>query len=363
MNQIGSAADHDVLVPAPGGSIEWRTVALILGCYAAWFAAGMLYTVAAWASVALLTVTIVLHSSLQHEAIHRHPTRRAGWNEALVCLPLGLLVPYRRYRELHLKHHAGSRLTDPYDDPESFYLAFCDYDRLPRALRVLLGWNNRLVVRMLIGPAIAAAGFLLAEMRVAGRLHDRETRSWRRAWGSHAIGVAAVAAVVRSGFGMPVVAYGLSAYLALSILAVRSFCEHQWAEAPDGRTVIVEHSLLGFLFLNNNLHLVHHKHPGLAWYDLPAAYRARRAAWRAMNDGYVFAGYGAVMRTFGLRPKEPVVHPMCVGRRDQPIGGAFATRLADARSGLLVPLPRAARAAPASPPASRRSLRRRIARS
>ena len=78
--------------------------------------------------------------------------------------------------------------------------------------------------------------------------------------------------------------------------------------------MIVERSLLGFLFLNNNIHLVHHKHPGLPWYALPAAYRARRADWQAINQGYVFRNYGAVMRDFGLRSKEPVAHPARAAR-------------------------------------------------
>jgi len=306
-------AYHRVRIEKREGAVEWRTLALILGCYISWAAAGMLYTVSAWLSIALLALTIVLHSSLQHEAVHRHPTRHAGWNEALVFLPLGLLVPFRRYRDLHLRHHSDSRLTDPYDDPESYYLALYDYQRLPSALRTLLAWNNMLAVRMLIGPAISATGFLLTDLRAAIRHENRHARS-HGAWPLHAIGLIAVAAIVHFGFRMPAYAYLGSAYLGLSLLAIRSFCEHQWAEAPDGRTVIVERSLLAFLFLNNNIHLVHHKHPGLPWYALPAAYRARRAEWQALNDGYVFRSYGAVMRDFGLRPKEPVAHPERAGR-------------------------------------------------
>jgi fatty acid desaturase len=300
--------------PEKKKSVELKTLALILGCYGAWTAAGMLYDAAWWLSVLMLALTIVLHSSLQHEVVHRHPTRHAGWNEALVFLPLGVLVPYRRYRELHLRHHADSRLTDPYDDPESYYLALCEYTRLPHALRTLLRWNNMLAVRMLIGPAISATGFLLTEMRTAPAPQERDAGRKRQAWGLHAIGLIAVAAIVQFGFGMPAWAYLASVYLALSLLAVRSFCEHQWAEQPEHRTVIVERSLLGVLFLNNNLHLVHHKHPGLPWYELPAAYYGRRAEWQALNKGYVFRGYGAVMRNFGLRPKEPVAHPMRAGR-------------------------------------------------
>jgi len=151
---------------------------------------------------------------------------------------------------------------------------------------------------------------LLTEARVV-RARDGDAR---RAWALHGTGVIAVAAIVHFGFGMPAWAYLGAAYLALSLLAVRSFCEHQWAEAPRGRTVIVERSLLGLLFLNNNIHLVHHTHPGLPWYALPAAYRARRDEWQAINGGYVFRGYGAVMRAFGWRAKEPVVHPMRAAR-------------------------------------------------
>jgi len=308
----GMHRDHErARVVTRSGSIEWRTLALILFCYAAWIAAGMLYRHAGPASIGLLTLTIVLHSSLQHEAVHRHPTRHTGLNEALVFLPIGLLVPFRRYREQHLRHHADSRLTDPYDDPESFYLALYDHQRLPRVLRTVLVWNNRLAVRMLIGPAISATGFLLTEMRTAIRVKGGDAPRSRGAWRQHAAGLIAVAAIVHFGFGMPAWAYLLAAYLGLSLLAVRSFCEHQWAEAPGGRTVIVERSLLGPLFLNNNIHLVHHTHPGLPWYALPAAYRARRDEWQAINGGYVFRSYGAVMRKFGLRAKEPVVHPVC----------------------------------------------------
>lgn len=299
--QTGFVATH-------GESIEWRTLTLILGCYALWIAAGMLYAIAPWASVALLTLAITLHSSLQHEAIHRHPTRSARANEALVFLPLGLLVPFRRYRDLHLLHHADARLTDPYDDPESFYRALYDYQRLPRAWRIVLAANNRLTVRVVIGPAIAAIGFLLSEGR------GRHRPAVRRAWALHAIGLIALAAIVHAAFAMPLLAYLGAAYLAQSLLAVRSFCEHQWAEVPEHRTVIVERSLLAPLFLHNNLHLVHHTHPALPWYELPAAYRARRGAWRAINGGYVFRSYGAVLRNYGLRAKEPVVHPMRTGR-------------------------------------------------
>jgi len=290
-------------------AIEWQTVALVAGCYTVWMIAGVLYAAAPWLAIPLLALTIVLHSSLQHEAIHRHPTHHEGWNEALVFLPLGLLIPYRRYRDTHLAHHVDSQITDPYDDPESYYLAAEDYSRLPRALRLLLAMNAALAGRILIGPALATSRFLLGEARLARRLRGAEARGWGAAWAFHALGLAPVLALIHFVFAMPLAAYLGAVYLAMAVLGLRAFCEHRWAEAVDARTVIVEHSRIALLFLNNNFHLVHHKQPHLPWYVLPSVYRAGRAEWLALNEGYAFSGYRAVMRAYALRAKEPVVHP------------------------------------------------------
>ena len=310
MNLHTHAQFEQTLRRAQRPQIEWRTVALIGACYAVWIASGLLYAAAPWLAFPLLALPIVLHSSLQHEAIHRHPTRSDRWNEALVFLPLGLIYPYRRYRETHLRHHVDSRLTDPYDDPESFYLAQSDHRRLPRVVRLLLAANNTLTGRLVIGPAIAAARFLLAEARVVVRLRGKELRVWAKAWTLHACGLVLVLGIVRLVFAMPLAAYFGAAYLGMALLGVRTFCEHRWAHAVDARTVIVERSWLSLLFLHNNLHLVHHKQPHLPWYALPAAYRARRAEWLALNEGYVFTGYRAVLRAHALRAKEPLVHPL-----------------------------------------------------
>ena len=46
-------------------------------------------------------------------------------------LPLGLFYPFRRFKGLHLTHHNDERLTDPYDDPESYYRSAMDWERIP----------------------------------------------------------------------------------------------------------------------------------------------------------------------------------------------------------------------------------------
>lgn len=320
VNKPGAAA-----VPSRGrglSAVEWPTVALIAGCYAVWLAAGLL----AWPqwpmlAFVVLVGTVALQSSLMHEASHGHPTRSTAVNEVLVGLPVGLVWPYRRFRTLHLRHHADERLTDPFDDPESYYRALWQYRAMPAVLRWLLGINNTMLGRLLIGPALSTVGFVIGDLR----LMLGGDRAVLRAWLHHLAGLAIVVPVVVLAFGMPVWAYLAAAYLGQSLIAIRTFAEHQWSERPDGRTVIVERSPLALLFLNNNLHLVHHKLPTVAWYRLPAAFRARRAEWLALNGNYAYPGYWALFRDFAFRPRQPVAHPAL--RRVPDPGVAFHPRV------------------------------------
>ena len=109
-------------------------------------------------------VAVALHSSLQHEVLHGHPTRNARFNEALVFLPIGIFYPYRSYKRTHLQHHADERLTDPFDDPESYYRAMGDWEKMPAFIKVLLAWNNTFIGRLVIGPPLMVVGFTFCRM-------------------------------------------------------------------------------------------------------------------------------------------------------------------------------------------------------
>ena len=99
--------------------IEWPTVTLFFLTYAVWiWALFWLAGGALWLAVPVAAVAIAFQGSLQHEAIHDHPTRWASVNTGLAWPPLSLVVPYLRFRDTHLDHHRDAHLTDPYDDPE-----------------------------------------------------------------------------------------------------------------------------------------------------------------------------------------------------------------------------------------------------
>jgi fatty acid desaturase len=303
--------------------IEWPTVIVIVACYAVWALAGF----ALWPSypimaLAVLVFAVALQSSLVHEVLHGHPTRNAQVNEAFVFLPIGVVWPFRRFKTIHLRHHADERLTDPLDDPESYYKALWQHEELPEAMKRLLRINNTMVGRFFLGPWLSCIGFFIDD----AKLIAQGDRAIRRAWLMHAAGLAIVIPIVTYGFGIPLWLYILvPVWFGQSLIAIRTFAEHQWSENPEGRTIIVERTPLAFLFLNNNLHFVHHKSPTVAWYRLPGLFRERRDEWVRMNNGYVFANYFALLKSYAFRAKEPVVHPVL--RRTPEAGRAFRPRV------------------------------------
>ena len=82
------------------------------------------------------------------------------------------------------------------------------------------------------------------------------------------------------------------------------------ATKEDRRTVIVESGLFGsLLYLNNNLHAVHHAFPGLPWHAIPAARRAHRHRFDGPEGPRVHPGYAAIARRWLLRPRGYPIHP------------------------------------------------------
>ena len=296
---------------APGArrrtAVEWPTVALAALCYGLWVLGTLLLPgLSPGLAFAATALAIALHSSLQHEATHGHPFRSGRLNHLLVAPALGLVVPFSRFRDQHLAHHLNCDLTDPYDDPESNFLDPARWARLAWPLRRALRANNTLAGRILLGPAISLPQFLWTDARAI----LRGDRAARAGWLWHLPALVLVIAWVLWA-PMPMWQYLLAAYLGHGLIKIRTFCEHRAHQTARARSVIIDdHGPLSWLFLNNNLHAVHHMHPGVAWYDLPRLYRAGRARFQAVNQGYVYPGYGAVFRAHLFRAKDPVPHPL-----------------------------------------------------
>ena len=295
---------------ATQSTLEWPTLLLLCLTYALWaLGTTVLYGLSPALAVILTGLAVAQFSSLQHELLHGHPFRATWLNELIGTPALGLTVPYGRFRDTHLAHHHDPVLTDPYDDPESNYMDPAVWARLPAWLRMVFRANNTLVGRVVIGSVLGNLLWLQTE----ARLIRQNAPGIRRDWALHVLGLVPVVAWLWWA-AMPWWAYALSVWLGHAVLKIRTFLEHRAHEAARARTVIVEdRGPLALLFLNNNLHVVHHMHPAVPWYRLPAMYAQNRDHYRRRNDHYVYRNYLEVFRRYALRAKDPVPHPLMPG--------------------------------------------------
>lgn len=289
-------------------AVEWPTLGLCLVIYGGWAFCTFFYRDIPWPLLILAGGWLIAwQMSFQHEVLHGHPTRWRWFNDALGFPPLTLWLPYRIYRASHLRHHRDAHLTDPLEDPESYYLTGERFARLGPLARAWLRLIHTFPGRIMLGAIWSVAIFLKGQASAC--IHGN--RAARRIWFWHLLGVAAVLGWVMSVCGMPLWLYLLAFVVPGRMLAsIRSFAEHRAAPEAGERTAIVENApVLGLLFLHNNLHVVHHSHPGLPWYRIPGVYRAHREAIIAANGGLVYDGYWDVARRYFWNAHHAGPHP------------------------------------------------------
>jgi fatty acid desaturase len=296
--------------PVVKGRLDVPTLGIAVAVYGGfvlvtWFFRDISIMIAASLGALLLT----WYGSLQHETIHDHPTESRRLNAMLASLPLSLWIPYGIYRTTHLQHHrhGGRHLTEASRDPESYYLQSASFTKAGTLVRALHSANCTLAGRLVLGPAIAIAKFWASEARIILSGDRRRIVIWTR----HALAVAMVVLWTVGVCRIPFLVYAtLLVYPSVSLGQLRSFAEHRADADPSRRTAAVEaNPALALIFLNNNLHIAHHAHPKLPWYELPRAWRKMRGS--AMASGLVFhGGYRQICRQYLFRPVISVEHPL-----------------------------------------------------
>lgn len=244
---------------------------------------------------------VALHSSLQHEVIHGHPTSSTWFNAALAFPAIGLIVPFQRYELLHLQHHRNWLITDPFDDSESYFLARGQWKRCNTLIQKTLQFNNTLFGRLLIGPGVMIVRMLMSEVPLM-----KNNSAVAISWLWHSLGIAIVL-VWLSVFDFPILFYALAiAYPAASLLMLRAYGEHLPEENLEHRSAIIKsNAVMQLLYLNNNFHRVHHDHPEVPWYRIPQLYRAHYQH----HNVHVYPGYLHLAKQFTFKQRFPVEHP------------------------------------------------------
>jgi fatty acid desaturase len=277
--------------------IEWPTVG-VAAAIGGGFAAVLLghQRVPITVTIVALAVLGGWYNSLQHEVIHGHPTPWRRLNTALAIVPLGLVVSFGRYREIHLAHHREPELTDPARDPESFYVSAETWQRSGPARRAVHHALRTLAGRLVLGPVVFAWRNWRYGLATTGT-----SAAVRRVVG-HVGGVIAVLVVVQLS-GLPVWAYVVGVSWgggALSLL--RSFAEHRNVDAGTRSAVVRSGRFFSLLYLNNNLHHTHHTQPWVPWFELPAAHSALDGDRAAAAGAGLYRGYREVVRRYLVVP-------------------------------------------------------------
>lgn len=307
-----------VLDAAALGGPFWRcwelpTWLVAFAIYGAWAGLVIFHASIPWPILALAAAYVLAwHFSLQHEAIHGWRSVPLWLRTALVWPPIGGWLPYELYRRSHSIHHRDVNLTYPGLDTESVYHRQEDWNAYSRLWRSILMFNQTLLGRLTIGPLLRLRKLVLTEWALLRAGNFMNLWIWVR----FALGLTAVLLFVAKVGHMPVWKYYLVfVYPGFSLGLLRAFIEHRWGNRWEERVASVESNwVFGLLFLWNNLHIVHHAHPALPWYEIPARYRGDREGWMKRNNSYVFPGYFDIARRWFFRPVFTPVHPTGPGR-------------------------------------------------
>jgi fatty acid desaturase len=278
-------------------------VALVL--YTAWAALIWFHETLTWWIVAPVgTYLVAWHFSLQHEAIHSFLSAPKWLRWAVAMPPLGLWLPFPLYCAAHSKHHQNTHLTLPGVDTESFYVRQADWPKLSPLRRALLQMNLTLAGRVLLGPLLRLEKLAIREFTRGDFAHVPH-------WIVHFVLVGALFWYISGVAGMAWWKYVLFiAWPAFGLGWVRSFAEHRYGHRPGERTAITESNFFwSVLFLNNNLHAVHHVFPKMPWWQIPGYWRAHREQILAHNGNLYFKGYGELARQWLVKPIFTPPHP------------------------------------------------------
>ncbi len=289
--------------------VEWPTWWLIIGVYGSWWLCLSLYQSVGPVIGLVLIFVCALHSSVQHELLHGHPTSSVAFNTVLAIPPLALFYPYFHYRESHLVHHNKDNLTMPGKDPESYYIERADWVQKGEGFQLYYVFYKTVFGRLLCGPAHSM--FLLGREM----LYDFAAINLKRMamWSVHLLLVSLLLSFVNLYFYIPIWHYFVIAYCATSLGLVRSFFEHRPVDSGDHRSVIVETGyFFRLLFLNNNYHYVHHKYPSSPWYRLANIYVSNRNSVLQENGGFLVNGYSSWLLGHFFKPIDSAVHPFAV---------------------------------------------------
>ena len=288
----------------------WPTWALIVLVYSSWIVLMSHASQLSWWLVSpMAAVLLCLHGSVQHELLRGRPSPWRWLNDSLGWMPLSLWIPYFQYRNHHQLHHEIHTITEPGLDPESYYHWPHDWYLKSAMVRLLWQLNYTFIGRMLIGPWLVVGLFIKSETQFFWRGFSQPsslaTVLHQINWVLHLLLVAGgimwlnVQGIIWWQYIV------LCVWPGLSLTLMRSYAEHRPGDNNHRRCVIIEGSwVTRLLFMNVNIHQVHHEFPHLPWFMVYGHWRRYKQLILVSNGGYFYQNYWSLMKQTMVHPKD-----------------------------------------------------------
>ena len=287
---------------------ECPTWLLIIVTYSAWMILTYHYeSIPLWISILTGSILVCLHGSLQHEAIHNHPTKIDWLNTTLVSFPLGIWMPYLLYKKFHLNHHETPKLSHPGLDTESFYVSQSTWNNIGPLAQSILWINQTILGRLIIGPPLFIITSIFTELKKVSSLsHERLT-----IYLNYVIFFIPTYYWIAIYCNINFLDYFL--FIALpghSLTMLRSYFEHKPGKNNSLSTAIIEGCpITRLVYLNNNYHLIHHLQQNLPWFKIKAEFEQNKEHYLNVNQHYYFKHHYELMIRYLFQPKDSPIHP------------------------------------------------------
>lgn len=247
--------------------VAWPTIIMVPILWAIWIGATWLAaagTISLAAGAVINTVVFYIIYTPLHDAIHSSIVpRKRGWQWVNTAIGMASALPiwmfFHHHRKSHIKHHVRCNFSD---DPDTYAIGSFAHGFFIGIPGTLLHYLNPVT--------------LYRECKLFG-VKPADTRLTMTLF---AVQTAVVIALIVAGYGLQFLVLWLIPWFVGNLLMLTAFAwfpHHDHSETGRYRDTRISLFPMGdVLYLQQNLHLVHHMLPSIPWYRYRAAFKELR---------------------------------------------------------------------------------------
>jgi fatty acid desaturase len=221
-----------------------------------------------------LGIVMIPVYSLIHEAEHGILLPNEKWNTAagrLLCLLF--IVSFSFFRHCHLRHHKKNRtdleMWDLYYEHQTKWKRYGNLYGMMLGCGYLALWLS--VILFSVYPKVVYTKFFQRHTEIGGFLEGSNQEQKLRLFRLESIGVIFFQAFIFALFQWPFLPWLFMFLLHGLVWSSQNYVNHAFSprDIINGAHNLKMPVWLKFVYLNFNVHLAHHQHPGIPWIHLP----------------------------------------------------------------------------------------------